>query len=206
MVVIFPPEIRPFAAISVPSGPARPAVIFDRDDTLMENASLPAEALAGRSGDVADPRWVRLLPGAAEACQRAGALGYVVIVATNQGVVARGGATLEQVEATCERMLELLGCGVEACFACPFHPKATGPAEFCREHGWRKPQPGMLLAAAEMLNLDLARSWMIGDAQRDIDAGLAAGLPESHCLLVGDALDLTGAMDRVAQAPAPAHG
>lgn len=205
-MVIFPPEIRAYPAISLPSGPARPAVFFDRDDTLIENATLPAEAVAGRSGDLADPDWVRLLPGAGEACQRAQDLGNTVVIVTNQGVVARGGAMLEQVEATCDRTMELLGAGVEACFACPFHPKATGPVEFCREHAWRKPQPGMLLAAAELFNLDLARSWMIGDAQRDVDAGLAAGLPTAHCLLIDGDLDLKHAMDRIAQDPAGTHG
>ena len=103
-------------------------------------------------------------------------------------------------------MLQLLGSGVDASFACPFHPAASGPAEFCREHEWRKPQPGMLLAAADLLNLDLARSWMIGDAQRDVNAGKAAGLPESQCLLIGGNLDLNHAMDRIAQAPAGTHG
>ncbi len=205
-MVIFPPEIRPCPALSLPSGPARPAVFFDRDDTLIENATLPAEAFAGKRGDLADPGWVRLLPGAADACQRACELGFAVVIVSNQGVVARGGATLEQVEATCVRTLELLGQGVEACLACPFHPKANGPAEFCREHEWRKPRPGMLIAAAKLFNLDLARSWMIGDAQRDVDAGLAAGLPKAQCLLVGDTLDLTQAMDRIAQAPAHTHG
>lgn len=205
-MVIFPPEIRPYPATRHQSGPPRPAVFFDRDDTLIENATLPVEALAGRPGDLADPDWVRPLPGAAEACRRAQELGFAVILVTNQGVVARGGATLDQVEATCRRTLDLLGPGIEACLACPFHPHATGPAEFCREHSWRKPQPGMLLAAAKLFNLDLARSWMVGDAQRDIDAGLAAGLPETHCLLVGNGLDLPHAMDRIAQTPAFTHG
>lgn len=205
-MVIFPPEIRPYPATRLHSGSLRPAVFFDRDDTLIENTTLPAEAVAGRPGDLADPGWVRPLPGAIEACRRARELGYAVIMVTNQGVVARGGATLDQVEATCQRTLDLLGPGIEACLACPFHPRASGPTEFCREHEWRKPRPGMLLAAAEMFNLDLARSWMIGDAQRDIDAGLAAGLPEPHCVLVGSTLDLTQAMDRIAQTPAHSHG
>ncbi|MFI4881620.1 MAG: HAD hydrolase-like protein, partial [Phycisphaerales bacterium JB064] len=65
---------------------------------------------------------------------------------------------------------------------------------------------GMLLAAVDLFNLDLARSWMIGDAQRDLDAALAAGLPKDHCLLVGQGLNLTGAMDRIAQAVAASHG
>ncbi|UYV13720.1 MAG: HAD-IIIA family hydrolase [Phycisphaera sp.] len=205
-MVIFPPETRPYPATRHQSGPARSAVFFDRDDTLIENATLPPEALAGKLGDLADPAWVRPLPGAADACRRARELGYAVIIVTNQGVVARGGATLAQVEATCQRTLDLLGPGIEAGLACPFHPQANGPAEFCREHDWRKPQPGMLLAAAELFNLDLAHSWMVGDAQRDIDAGLAAGLPQTQCLLVGNTLDLTQVMDRIAQTPAPTHG
>jgi D-glycero-D-manno-heptose 1,7-bisphosphate phosphatase len=205
-VVIFPPEIRPYPALRPNSGPARPAVFFDRDDTLIENGTLPDEAFAGKRGDLADPAWVRLLPGAAEAIRRARGMGLVAVIVSNQGVVARGGATLDQVEAACTRTLELLGPGVEACLACPFHPEATGPAEFCREHEWRKPRPGMLIAAAALFNLDLARSWMIGDAQRDVDAGLAAGLPEGQCLLVGDTLDLTHALDRIAQTPASTHG
>lgn len=205
-MVIFPPEIRPNPATRHLSGRPRPAVFFDRDDTLIENATLPPEALAGKPGDLADPAWVRPLPGAADACRRARELGYAVIIVTNQGVVARGGATLAQVEATCQRTLDLLGPRIEACLACPFHPQATGPAEFCREHDWRKPQPGMLLAAAELFTLDIARSWMVGDAQRDLDAGLAAGLPQAHCLLIDESFDLPHAMDRIAQTPAHTHG
>ncbi|MFI4881467.1 MAG: HAD-IIIA family hydrolase, partial [Phycisphaerales bacterium JB064] len=158
-MVIFPPQTRPLPAIEKPQGPPRPALFFDRDDTLIENATLPPEAFAGKAGDLADPAWVRPLPGAAEACRRAVELGFVVIIVTNQGVVARGGATLEQVEATCDRTEAVLGNCFAATFACPYHPKGTGPAEFCREHAWRKPNPGMLLAAVDLFNLDLARSW-----------------------------------------------
>lgn len=188
------------------NGHARPAVFFDRDDTLIENGSLPTEAFSGKPGDLADPAWVRPLPGAVAACARARELGYAVVLVTNQGVVARGGASLEQVERTCLRTMEVLGPGIEACLACPFHPRANGPAEFCREHPWRKPQPGMLLAAAELFGLDLAASWMIGDAPRDVDAGLAAGLPAGRCLMVGDGLSLEAAMERVAQGRVGAHG
>lgn len=205
-MVIFPPEVRPSPPTRTRSGQARPAVFFDRDDTLIENANLPSEAMAGKPGDLADPAWVRPRPHAAEACRRAIELGYAVVIVTNQGVVARGGATLAQVEATCQRTLELLGPGIDACLACPFHPEGTGPAKYCREHPWRKPQPGMLMAAAEFFNLDLARSWMIGDAPRDRAAGLAASLPERQCLLVGDQLDLRQVMDIVAQSPVPSHG
>jgi D-glycero-D-manno-heptose 1,7-bisphosphate phosphatase len=53
-----------------------------------------------------------------------------------------------------------------------------------RDDPWRKPAPGMLQAAAAELALDLSRSWVVGDAPRDIEAGIAAGVPPSHCLLV----------------------
>jgi D-glycero-D-manno-heptose 1,7-bisphosphate phosphatase len=181
-------------------------VFFDRDDTLIENGSLSADAFAGKPGDLVDLARIRPLPGAVEACQRAAALGLEVFIVTNQGVVARGGATIGQVEAACLRTVEVLGSPIRAVFACPFHPEGRGPAEFCREHDWRKPAAGMVRAAAELFNLDLARSWMIGDAQRDVDAGLAAGLPAEQCLRVGSEFPLGEAMDRVERTLAASHG
>ena len=161
---------------------------------------MPSQAYAGKAGDLVDPAWIRLLPGAAEAVRRVHELGYLVVIATNQGVVARGGAAVDQVEAACLRVHELLGDRIAATFACPYHPSGEGPGEFCREHPWRKPNPGMLLAAAEMLHLDLARSWMIGDAPRDLDAARAAGVPPERALLVGAELSLMAAVDHIAQA------
>lgn len=181
-------------------------MFFDRDDTLIVNATLPAGAFAGVRGDLADPAWVRPLPGAVEACRRASDLGFAVVIVTNQGVVARGGATIEQVEATCQRTLDTLGSSVRAILACPYHPQAQGPARYCREHAWRKPHPGMFLAAAELFHLDLARSWMVGDARRDLDAARAAGVPVEHGLLVGPGLRLENAMERIAHATAAGHG
>ncbi len=87
----------------------RPAVFLDRDDTLIANAGLPAGAFAGgRAGDLADPAFVRLLPGVRGACVELRRAGFALVVVSNQGVVARGGATLGQVEATSARMAELL--------------------------------------------------------------------------------------------------
>ncbi|MEO1007421.1 MAG: HAD-IIIA family hydrolase [Planctomycetota bacterium] len=188
--MIFPNEVRSLPPRARPGGVARPAVFFDRDDTLIRNTDLPAEAFAGTRGDLADPRHVRLLPGAAEACRAARAAGFAVVVVTNQGVVARGGATLADVEATCDRMVELIevdaGPGtVNAVLACPFHPRGTVPA-FAREHPWRKPAPGMLQAARDLLGLDLESSWMVGDAERDIAAAVAAGLSPERCVRVGE--------------------
>lgn len=181
--------------------PVRPAVFLDRDDTLIENAAL--EWRAGEvKGDLCDPERVRLLPGALEGCRILRACGFTLVMVTNQGGVARGGCTLEAVEAANDRVCALLsderpeagGASViEAVYFCPFHP--TGSVErFAREHDWRKPGAGMFLAAAEELGLDLARSWMIGDMARDLEAAQRAGIGAQRCILIGrDAPDVLGA-------------
>ena len=170
---------------------ARPAVFLDRDDTLIANATLEwtRPPLAGMTrGDLCEPNQVRLLPGALPACQLLEAAGFALVVVTNQGLVARGHGTLGDVERTNDRLRDLLTvdgrCLVAATYLCPMHPRGTVP-RFTGEHPWRKPGGGMLRAAAEELDLDLSRSWMIGDAERDLEAGHAAGLPADRTLRVG---------------------
>lgn len=163
----------------------RPAIFLDRDDTLMEANALSPPPPPGSPGDVVDPALVKLLPGAKEGCERLKKAGFALVVVSNQGVVARGAGTMQQVQAVNARLAELLGGNsIDAFYFCPFHPKGNVP-EFTREHPWRKPAPGMILAAAAELELDLSESWLIGDAARDIESGLAAGLPRSNCLLLG---------------------
>lgn len=161
----------------------RPAVFIDRDDTLMAARPLPAPPSPAAPGDVVDPALVRLLPGAMDACRRLREAGFALVVFSNQGVVARGGATIAQVEAVNDRLCELLGGLIEAVYFCPFHPRGNVP-RFTREHPWRKPGPGMILAAAGELGLDLPGSWAVGDAPRDIEAGISAGLAPERCLLI----------------------
>lgn len=182
----------------------RAAVFLDRDDTLMEANSLPAPPPPAKAGDVVDPALVRPLPGAAAACRALREAGFALVIVSNQGVVARGGATCETVESVNARLRELLereahwdraaGPLIEAVYYCPHHPRGAVP-EFTREHPWRKPAPGMILAAAADLGLDLSRSWFIGDAPRDIEAGRAAGIPADRCLLVGPDAPLRGVAD-----------
>lgn len=169
---------------------AAPAVFLDRDDTLIAARALPAPPPPAAPGDLVDPALVRLLPGVLDACRALRSAGFVLVVVSNQGVVARGGATPEQVGRVNARLRELLldAAGrplIDAVYCCPYHPKGTVP-EFTREHEWRKPGPGMILAAAAELGLDLSRSWLAGDAPRDVQAGIAAGLNERRCLLIGD--------------------
>lgn len=153
----------------------RPCVFLDRDDTL-----IPCRAVAP-DGDLGDPALVRLSPGALEACRRLKRAGFAIVVVTNQGGVARGKYTTKDVERVNRRVNELLAGMVDAFRYCPFHPEGTVP-DFRAEHPWRKPQPGMLLDASERMGLDLSRSWMVGDAIRDTQAGREAGC---RTILVG---------------------
>lgn len=172
-----------------PQSPPRPVVFLDRDDTLNRNAELPPAAFPGTRGDLFLPEHVQLFPGVADACQRLKSAGYALVIVTNQACVARGHATLADVERTNQAVAHALGPGViDACYSATFHPSAVVPHLRSRaeaDHPWRKPGPGMLLAAAHDLHLDLGRAWIIGDKTRDVDAGLAAGLPRARCLRIG---------------------
>ena len=147
-----------------------PAIFLDRDGTLV-----PDDADAGV------PARVSLLDGVAPALRRLRDAGFRLVVATNQGGVARGRFTEHDVDAVHARLADLLDAQtglkrtIERFYYCPFHPKGTVP-EYTREHPWRKPKPGMLLQAAQDMELELERSWLIGDSPRDVAAGRAAGV------------------------------
>ena len=156
-----------------------PAVFLDRDETLIAN-----------TGDLGDPNQVQLLPGVTEGVKALHAAGWMLIVITNQGGVARGRFRTEDVDAVHAKVQHLLAThtGIDApirhFYSCPWHPDGTVP-EWTREHPWRKPQPGMLLAAAQDYDIDLDASWMVGDTARDIEAGQASGC---RTILLGPAV------------------
>jgi histidinol-phosphate phosphatase family protein len=152
----------------MPDHMKRPAVFFDRDNTLIVS-----------DGYLGDPAKVQLIPGAAAAVARARRLGYAVVVFSNQSGVARGMFSEEDVQAVNARMEQMLaaedaGAVIDRHEFCPFHPEGTVDV-YARESDRRKPGPGMILSAARALELELGRSWVIGDAGRDIEAGKAAG-------------------------------
>ncbi|XAL99399.1 HAD-IIIA family hydrolase [Phycisphaeraceae bacterium D3-23] len=146
----------------------RPAVFLDRDNTIIHN-----------DGDLGDPKRVVLMKGVAPAIASLRGLGFRVVVVTNQGGVARGLYTEEDVHAVHDRIAQLIerqanGAAIDAFYYCPYHP--NGVVEpYKREHPSRKPAPGMLIQAAQDLDLDLRTSWMVGDQMRDVEAGRAAG-------------------------------
>ncbi|GAB4519935.1 MAG: D-glycero-beta-D-manno-heptose 1,7-bisphosphate 7-phosphatase [Phycisphaerales bacterium] len=157
----------------------RRAVFLDRDDTLIRNTGVVSD------GDLGDPDLVELLPGARQACDLLKDAGFFLAIVTNQGGVARGRYSEAAPHHVHERLNELLDHAIDDWRCCPYHPRGTVPA-YTREHPWRKPQPGMLLDLAREHDLDLTRSWSIGDKPRDCEAGKAAGC---RTVLIADVAD-----------------
>lgn len=174
----------------------RRAVFLDRDDTLIACASLPAPPWPAKAGDLVDPGLVRLLPGVAAGCRHLAAAGLTLVMFTNQGCVARGAAAPETVESVNDAVRRLLAMPWLPCYYCPFHPSGQVPT-WTAEHPWRKPGPGMLLAAASELAIHLAGSYAIGDAPRDVQAAVAAGVPPAHCHLLAHALSFSAACEAI---------
>ena len=154
------------------------AVFLDRDGTINKYV-----------GFLRDIDEFELLPGVTEAIKKINASGYLAIVVTNQPVIARGEVTVPQLQEIHNKMETLLGAEgtyLDAIFYCPHHPHKGYEGEIPElkiDCDCRKPKPGMLLKAAEVFNIDLGQSWMIGDGENDIKAGKAAGC---KTVLIGD--------------------
>ncbi len=167
------------------------AVFVDRDGTL----NVPA-------GYIKHPDQLVLIAGAAEGVRRLNEAEYRVVLATNQPVLARGecdDATMRRIHARLQTDLGHSGAYLDRVLMCPHHPQSGFPGEVSALKGecdCRKPKPGMLLAAAADLNIDLTRSWMVGDASTDMACAAAAGVT-SVLVLTGDA----GQDGRVSFAP-----
>lgn len=122
-----------------------------------------------------------LIDGSAQAIKAMNEKGYLVIVVTNQPVIARGEVTIEQLKEIHNKMETLLGeqgAYVDAIYYCPHHPHKGYEGEISElkvECECRKPKPGMLLQAAKDYNINLEQSWMVGDSENDIIAGSNAG-------------------------------
>jgi D-glycero-D-manno-heptose 1,7-bisphosphate phosphatase len=97
---------------------------------------------------------------------------FVIVVATNQAGIGRGYYGETEFRALMDWMCGHFDGRIAAVYHCPFHPEGIGA--YRRDSPWRKPAPGMLLQAARDLNLDLARSWMVGDRETDIEAACRA--------------------------------
>lgn len=142
------------------------AVFLDRDGTINEEVQY-----LSRVEDF------RLIPGVPYALQRLKDAGFLLVVVTNQSGIGRGlydEAALNAIHDKMHEELGVYGIAIDACYFCPHHPEhATGAYRI--DCGCRKPLPGMLRQAAADLDIDLSRSYMIGDKLGDIEAGLNAG-------------------------------
>ncbi len=141
------------------TGP-RPAVFLDRDGVLIEAAVI--DGIPHPPPSVAE---VRVIASSVEACRQLREAGFALVVATNQPDVARGTETVEGVHAINEVISRQID--IDEFVEC-IHDDAD-------ECQCRKPKPGMLLAAAQRLGLDLTRSYMVGDRWKDVEAGHRAG-------------------------------
>ncbi len=149
-----------------------PAVFLDRDGTVNFD-----------HGWINAPEKIELLSGAADAIRAINGSGRLAVIVTNQPVVARGECdepTLRRIHNKLEWLLGEAHAYVDAIYYCPHHPDAGFRGEradlkmacFCR-----KPSPGLLEAAVRDLNIDVSRSWMIGDSRRDIKTAANFGIP-----------------------------
>jgi D-glycero-D-manno-heptose 1,7-bisphosphate phosphatase len=144
----------------------RVAVFIDRDGVLSDQTAF-----------VNKPADFRLLPGAAKAIRRLNVAGIPVIVVTNQGGIALGYLTEDGLADIHRHMAGLLaaeGAHVDAVYYSPYFPSGTIP-RYAKDSPDRKPGTGMLERARAELGIDLARSFLVGDATTDILAGLRAG-------------------------------
>ena len=140
----------------------RPTIILDRDGVL--NKKAPKAEYITR---IEEWEWI---PGSLEAISLLKKRGYQIVVVTNQAGIARGKMTeqdLLQIHAKMNQDLSKVDAGIDKIYFCP--------------HGWdencecRKPKPGMLFNAQKDLHLDLSRTYFVGDDERDVEAGIAAG-------------------------------
>lgn len=143
------------------------AIFLDRDGTINKYV-----------GFLRNIDEFELLDGAAEAIRKINESGYLAIVVTNQPVIARGEVSFDELEEIHNKMETLLGkegAYLDAIYYCPHHPHKGYDGERPElkiDCDCRKPKPGMLLKAASDFNIDLSQSWMVGDGENDIKAGI----------------------------------
>ena len=133
-------------------------VFLDRDGTLMVDPGYPSK-----------PEQVQLLAGVKEALVSLRSAGFKLVIVTNQSGIGRGFFSETDFWAVQARLETLLGEGlISTTYFCPDHPEKASDR--------RKPAPGMLFEAARDLDVSLGESFMIGDKESDIEAGLNAGV------------------------------
>ena len=148
------------------------AIFFDRDGVLNVDVDYLHE--------IEKFQWI---DGAIDAIKLCNEKNYLVVVVTNQSGIARGMYTEDEIKKIHSHMqseLKKFGAQIDAFYYCPHHPNGI-VKPYAKVCDCRKPKPGLILRASQDLKIDLSTSIIIGDKQRDIDAGLNAGI--TNCLL-----------------------
>ncbi len=151
-----------------------PAIFIDRDGVIIEN----------KTDYVRNWSQVSIFPEAIHALSSKDLEKYKIVIVTNQSAVGRGIISLETADEINDRLVRMLRdmkCRIDRVYLCPHSPED--------ECDCRKPKPGLLLRAAKELSLDLKRSWMIGDAWSDVQAGQAAGVRMAIMVKTGRGTD-----------------
>ena len=145
----------------------RPALFLDRDGVINIDHAY-----------VYKKENFELIDGIFELCKRAIKLGYQIFVITNQAGIGRGYYSEQDFLDLTYWMCEVFkshGVLIDKVYFCPFHPE-HGVGKYKQDSFYRKPNPGMILQAAKEFNVDLERSFLVGDKESDIQAGVAAGI------------------------------
>ena len=151
-----------------------PAIFLDRDGVIIKN----------RADYVRDWSHVHIFPKAIHALSNVNIKNHKIVIVTNQSAVGQGLISLETATAINNRLIEVIRNQhgkIDAAYLCPHTAED--------ECECRKPKPGMLLQAAQELSLDLKRSWMIGDAWSDVQAGQSAGVRGTIIVKTGRGTD-----------------
>jgi D-glycero-D-manno-heptose 1,7-bisphosphate phosphatase len=154
------------ANVPIESTKKQRAVFLDKDGTLVQDQPFHR-----------NHEGVPLLPKVAEGLRLLQEHGFALVVVTNQGNVAKGLLAEEDVAGMKTQLCDMLlsfNVALAGFYFCPHHPLGSVPS-FATVCTCRKPAPGLLLEAAEHLDLDLQQSWMVGDILDDIEAGRASG-------------------------------
>lgn len=165
------------------------AIFLDRDGTINK--------YVGFLSDIND---FELIEGVAEAIKKINESGYLAIVVTNQPVIARGEVSWDELYEIHRKMQTLLGkqgAYLDGIYVCPHHPDKGFEGErpeYKIDCDCRKPKPGLLLRAAKDFNIDLSLSFMIGDSERDVEAGHNAHTRNSILIKTNQADSLMSAI------------
>jgi len=169
-------EVGLWSEISARAFEKRPALFLDRDGVVVEDTHY-----LGRAQDL------RMVAGAADAIARCNRLDIPVVLVSNQSGIARGlyeWSGFHAVQAALSAALAKAGAHLDAVFACAYHGDGRVPFNIA-DHPWRKPNPGMIIAAGERMRLDLAHSYIVGNRASDIAAGRAAQLAGGILIVPG---------------------